>query len=150
MINQQSFFENNEKHLVSIQDASIWASEYINRKVSISNLSYLIQYGRINKYGNNGNPLVNILELKKYYDSTALISHENSKYSNDIDWHLSFVEYTEAERTKHVHRLHPYKENLFHNWLNIFSIPIRMNLKNKHIFLEEILFLILFAEVVQP
>jgi len=109
MINQQSFFENNEKHLVSIQDASIWASEYINRKVSISNLSYLIQYGRINKYGNNGNPLVNILELKKYYDSTALVNHENSRYSNDVNWHLSFIEYTEAERTKHVHRLHPYK-----------------------------------------
>jgi Predicted DNA modification methylase len=109
MINQQSFFENNEKHLVSIQDASIWASEYINRKVSISNLSYLIQYGRINKYGNNGNPLVNILELQKYYDSTALVNHENSRYSNDVNWHLSFIEYTEAERTKHVHRLHPYK-----------------------------------------
>jgi hypothetical protein len=28
---------------------------------------------------------------------------------NDLNWHLSFVEYKESERTKHVHRLHPYK-----------------------------------------
>ena len=109
MINQQSFFENNEEHFATIQDASIWASEYINRRVSISNLSYLIQYGRINKYGNNGNPLISISELKKYYDSTILNNHKESSYGNDINWHLSFVEYTEAERTKHVHRLHPYK-----------------------------------------
>jgi len=27
----------------------------------------------------------------------------------DINWHLSFSQYKEAERTKHVHRLHPYK-----------------------------------------
>jgi 2',3'-cyclic-nucleotide 2'-phosphodiesterase (5'-nucleotidase family) len=26
-----------------------------------------------------------------------------------INWHLAFAEYSEAERTKHVRRLHPYK-----------------------------------------
>ncbi|MGB9521665.1 MAG: DNA methyltransferase, partial [Anaerolineales bacterium] len=31
------------------------------------------------------------------------------KLGADLNWHLSFTEYTEAERTKHVHRLHPYK-----------------------------------------
>jgi hypothetical protein len=27
----------------------------------------------------------------------------------DINWHLSFSQYKESERTKHVHRIHPYK-----------------------------------------
>jgi len=31
------------------------------------------------------------------------------KLGEDLNWHLSFVEYKESVRTKHVHRLHPYK-----------------------------------------
>lgn len=31
------------------------------------------------------------------------------KLGKDINWHLSFSQYQESERTKHVHRLHPYK-----------------------------------------
>lgn len=98
-----------EKDYVPIQDASLWASEYLKRNVTASNLSYLIQYGRINKYGSNGSVLIKILELKDYYDSTILQNSVTEKYDADINWHLSFVEYPESERTKHVHRLHPYK-----------------------------------------
>ena len=31
------------------------------------------------------------------------------KLGNDLNWALSFEQYKEAETTKHIHRLHPYK-----------------------------------------
>ncbi|MGC8502986.1 DNA methyltransferase [Desulfurella sp.] len=97
------------RELVDLKGASIWASQYLNRKVTISNISYLIQYGRINKYGINGNLMIDLNELKSYYDSIAKEKKLKKIFGDDLNWHLSFVEYTEAERTKHVHRLHPYK-----------------------------------------
>ncbi len=39
--------------LISIQEASEWASRLLNREVAPTNISYLIQYGKIKKYGNN-------------------------------------------------------------------------------------------------
>ncbi|MCD6440751.1 MAG: site-specific DNA-methyltransferase, partial [Candidatus Marinimicrobia bacterium] len=95
--------------LLSVIDASKWASKYLKRKVTVSNISYLVQYGRIRKHGSNGNPLVNINELKNYYDSNNAEKIWSKRLDQDINWHLSFVEYRESERTKHVHRLHPYK-----------------------------------------
>lgn len=106
---QLTRFEKKEKELVNLKDASEWGSKYLSRRVTISNISYLLQYGRITKYGNNGNPLINIEELKDYYDSLSKEKQWKEKLGEDIDWHLSFVEYKESERTKHVHRLHPYK-----------------------------------------
>jgi hypothetical protein len=108
-MNQLTFFENSYPNLIDLKEASRWASQYLNRKVTISNISYLLQYGRIKKYGNNGNTLLNAEELKIYYDSLNKETHLKKILGNDLNWHLSFVEYTEAERTKHVHRLHPYK-----------------------------------------
>lgn len=100
--------ERNER-LLNLKEACVWASQYLNRKVTVSNISYLIQYGRIKNHGNNGNPLIDKDELKNYYDSfNKKIQHQKT-LDKDINWHLSFVEYKEAERTKHVHRLHPYK-----------------------------------------
>ncbi len=92
------------------KEASKWASGYLNKNVTVSNISYLLQYGRIKNYGNNGNPLINIDELKLYYRSfIKKEEHWRKILGDDLNWHLSFVEYKEAERTKHVHRLHPYK-----------------------------------------
>lgn len=108
-MSQLTLFKDEDKKLLSLKEACIWASQYLNRKVTISNISYLIQYGRINKYGNNGNPLVNIEELKSYYDSLSQENQWKEKLGGDINWHLSFIQYKESERTKHVHRLHPYK-----------------------------------------
>ncbi len=111
-IDKQQIFEQlqrKEKKLINLRQASEWASQYLNRKVTISNISYLLQYGRITNYGNNGNPLLNIEELKDYYDSLNKEKRLKEILGDDLNWHLSFVEYTEAERTKHVHRLHPYK-----------------------------------------
>jgi len=106
---QKSLFESEEKKLLSLKEASIWASQYLNRKITPSNISYLIQYGRIKKYGNDGGPLINIEELKNYYDSFSKEKKWRNKLGEDINWHLSFSQYKESERTKHVHRLHPYK-----------------------------------------
>ena len=95
--------------LLTIKQASEWASQYLHRKVTPSNISYLIQYGRIKKYGDNGCPLINREELKNYYDSFSKEKEWKKLLGEDLNWHLSFVEYKESERTKHVHRLHPYK-----------------------------------------
>lgn len=102
---------NEKKEMLTIKEASEWASDFTGKKVTTSNISYLIQYGRIKKYGNNGNVLVSINDLKNYYSSV----HSNREISwkeqlgEDLNWTLSFEQFKEAETTKHVHRLHPYK-----------------------------------------
>ena len=106
---QLTLFEKGDKKLIGLKEASEWASDYLNRKINISNISYLLQYGRIGKYGNNGNPLINKEELKNYYDSFDKEKKWKKTLGEDLNWRLSFVEYKESERTKHVHRLHPYK-----------------------------------------
>ena len=106
---QLTLFEEGSGKLISLKNASEWASQYLNRNVTISNISYLLQYGRIKKYVNNGNTLVNLEELKDYYDSFDKEKQWREALGDDLNWHLSFVEYKESERTKHVHRLHPYK-----------------------------------------
>lgn len=98
-----------DKEFVNIKDASIWASNYLRKIVTPSNISYLIQYGKIKKYNKKGDILISISELKNYYDSFSNKRHWQEALGEDINWNLSFAQYNEAERTKHVHRLHPYK-----------------------------------------
>ena len=38
------------QELLSIGQASQWASDYLDRPVTTSNISYLIQYAKIKKY----------------------------------------------------------------------------------------------------
>ena len=61
---QLTLFEQGGKRMLDLKEASRWASKYLNQKVTISNISYLIQYGRIKNYGNNGYPLIDKNELK--------------------------------------------------------------------------------------
>ncbi len=98
-------------NLLTIKQASEWATKYLKKDVTTSNISYLIQYGRIPKIGENGNLLVNKNNLKDYYGSNHITREEKwkKKLGNDLNWTLSFSEYKEKETTKHVHRLHPYK-----------------------------------------
>ncbi len=98
-----------QSNLMSLKEAALWASQYLNRDITISNISYLIQYGRIKNYGNGGNPLVDREELRNYYEEINKESQWQKTLGKDVNWRLSFVEYKESERTKHVHRLHPYK-----------------------------------------
>lgn len=97
--------------LLTIKQASMWASEYLKKNVTTSNISYLVQYGRIKKAGNNGNALINKQDLVEYYQSH--IGKREIKWKEqlgeDTNWTLSFDYLKEVDTTKHVHRLHPYK-----------------------------------------
>ncbi|MBI5969740.1 MAG: site-specific DNA-methyltransferase [Deltaproteobacteria bacterium] len=97
--------------LLTIKQASEWATRHIGKTVTTSNISYLIQYGRIKKTGENGMTQVSKRELLGYYKSYKGYRELSWKdqLGEDLNWALSFEQYKEAETTKHVHRLHPYK-----------------------------------------
>ncbi len=97
--------------LLTIKEASKWATNYLKKQVTTSNISYLIQYGRVPKIGDNGNTQVNKDDLLNYYKQNNRTKEERwkDKLGDDLNWTLSFSQYKESETTKHVHRLHPYK-----------------------------------------
>jgi len=97
--------------LLSIKEASKWASVYLQKQVTTSNISYLIQYGRIESRSDNGKTFIFQKDLEEYYESYYQTKEDRWKkdLGDDLNWTLSFSEYCEAETTKHVHRLHPYK-----------------------------------------
>lgn len=85
------------------KQASIFASEYLGKKVTSNNILYLLNYGKIANHGTAlKENLVDKNELKAYYDGTI----KSQKY---LESPLSFAQYKEAETTKHIHRIHPYK-----------------------------------------
>lgn len=98
-------------NFLTIKEASEFASCHIKKNVTASNISYLINYGRIHKHGENGTILVDKDELVRYYDSYygKREIEWKSQLGDDLNWALSFEQLKEAETTKHVHRLHPYK-----------------------------------------
>ncbi len=49
------------KHLLTIKEASIWATNHLGKNVTTSNISYLIQYGRIQKIDKEGAVFVGAL-----------------------------------------------------------------------------------------
>ena len=97
--------------LLSIPEASKWATEYLEKDVSTANISYLVQYGKVKKHGENGSTQVDVNDLKKYYESWNGKREVDwkQKLGNDLNWALSFDNLREVHTTKHVHRLHPYK-----------------------------------------
>ncbi len=101
----------NSFKFLTIKQAAEWASNYMGKKVTSSNISYLIQYGRIRKINRNGDTLIDRKELLKYYQSDKGKREVEWKeqLGGDLNWALSFDYLSEADTTKHVHRLHPYK-----------------------------------------
>lgn len=97
--------------LVSIPEASKWATNYLDKEVLPMNISYLVQYGKVKKHGENGSTQVDLADLKKYYESYNGKREVSWKKSlgDDLNWTLSFDNLREKDTTKHVHRLHPYK-----------------------------------------
>lgn len=95
--------------LLSIKQASEWATDHIGKTVTPSNITYLINYGRILKVGENGSTLIPVQELIDYYENYQREAVYKKKLGKDLNWALSFDQYKESETTKHVHRLHPYK-----------------------------------------
>ncbi len=109
--NEQSAQLEKEAELLTIPQASEWACEHLKKKVTPSNISYLIQYGRIKKIIRQGRVFVAKQDLLQYYNS-YLGNREigwKEQLGADLNWALSFDYLKEAETTKHVHRLHPYK-----------------------------------------
>lgn len=96
---------------LTIDNAAAWASGVTKKNVTPSNISYLIQYGRIKKHTKSGATMVSQEELKQYY--TGYINDLQNKFTEkigeDINWSLAFHHVKEKETTKHVHRMHPYK-----------------------------------------
>lgn len=99
------------KQLVTIREASRWASGYLKRDVSESNISYLAQYGKVKKHNGGNSVFVDLNDLRHYYESNRGRREMNWKkqLGNDLNWALSFDNLRERDTTKHVHRLHPYK-----------------------------------------
>ena len=100
------------KELLNIKDASIFVSNLYHRNITPSNISYLIQYGRVSREKSGSSVLVYKDEIIKYFEEIYSESKKQAwqqKLGKDLNWELSFDKYKESETTKHVHRLHPYK-----------------------------------------
>lgn len=99
------------KQLLTIKEASQWASDFLGRDVSESNISYLVQYGKVKKHNGGNSIFIDVDDLKDYYDSYQGQRETDWKkrLGNDLNWALSFDNLREKDTTKHVHRLHPYK-----------------------------------------
>ena len=123
---------------LTINEATKWAAKFLNKQVSTSNISYLIQYGRIRKYSKNGETLINVNDLESYYKSHYHTKEDRWKrhLGNDLNWSLSFSEYKESETTKHVHRLHPYKGKFIPQLVEYFLDSHTNNFKKETYFKE--------------
>lgn len=99
------------QQLFTLKEACDWASSFLGRNIYESNISYLIQYGKVKKYGENGSTQINADDLKNYYQSFngKREAEWKKRLGNDLNWDLSFDKLREKDTTKHVHRLHPYK-----------------------------------------
>ena len=60
-------FEQDLNAFFTIKEAAEWASIYLHRPISIANISYLINYGKIKKYIHNNTVVIIKNELKEYY-----------------------------------------------------------------------------------
>src|SRR5438093_8769666 len=54
----QAQYENATANFFTIKQASEWATDFLKKTVTTSNISYLIQYGRVKKIGDNGSTLI--------------------------------------------------------------------------------------------
>ncbi|MEK7167284.1 MAG: DNA methyltransferase [Patescibacteria group bacterium] len=101
----------NTRQLLTLREACKWASSFLGRNINESNISYLIQYGKVKKYGENGSTQIDAHDLKDYYRSFngKREVEWKKKLGNDLNWSLSFDNLREKDTTKHIHKLHPYK-----------------------------------------
>ena len=97
--------------LFTLKQASEWASQHLQKNVTPANINYLIQHGRIESVVQNGVALIPKESLVGYYNASLKPREARWKaeLGEELNWALSFEEVKEAETTKHVHRLHPYK-----------------------------------------
>lgn len=53
------------KNLLTIREASHWASNFLKRDISESNISYLVQYGKVRRHNGGASVFVDTEDLKK-------------------------------------------------------------------------------------
>ncbi|MCH8942963.1 MAG: hypothetical protein IIA48_11070 [Bacteroidetes bacterium] len=90
--------------LLTIKEASYWATDYLKKNVTTSNISYLIQYGRVKKIADNGCTLIDKNDLINYYEQSYNGRREiewKTQLGDDLNWVLSFDHLKEADTTKH-------------------------------------------------
>src|SRR3989338_2868005 len=127
------------QELLSLGQASQWASDYLDKPVTTSNISYLIQYAKIKKYLDEERKIkVNLEELKNYYNGHLVNKQESwkSKLGSDLNWDLSFAQLRESDTTKHVHRLHSYKGKFIPQLVEYF-LDSHLNTFKKKVFFKE-------------
>ncbi len=97
--------------LLTLNDAALLVGK------TPSNISYLLQYERLHKYNSDGELVrraasgglrVSKSELLAYLASWNNRIQSRMRSLQIADMSLAFHEVPERERTKHVHRLHPY------------------------------------------
>lgn len=123
--------------LLSIKEASVWATEFTGKFVTPSNIAYLINYGRINKIGEHGNIFVTEQDLINYYEGYRREQAWKKQLGDDLNWALSFEQYKESETTKHVHRLHPYKGKFIPQLVEYFLDTHTDNFKKESFFQKD-------------
>jgi DNA modification methylase len=111
-ISDETFFRTEveaDKDLATLEQAA----RIVGKKPH--NIRYYIQYGRINKYdpsgkriskAHNGQLRISLKELRNFLN---MLSQDIQKHQRaGLNDELGFYGLPEYERTKHVHRLHPY------------------------------------------
>ncbi|AAB99457.1 modification methylase, type II R/M system [Methanocaldococcus jannaschii DSM 2661] len=99
------------KKLYTIKEASRILTKKFGKEIKEHNISYLVQYGRVNKYKIKNRVYVDIDEVENYYKKLFFEKRKEweEKLGFKLDWDLAFDLLSEKERTKHVHGIHPYK-----------------------------------------
>jgi len=127
------------KELLSIGEASKWATGYLDRPITNYNINYLLQYAKIRKHYDDKRKIkISQKELKVYYDKNVVKKQEKWKriLGKDLNWGLSFAHLRESDTTKHVHRLHPYKGKFIPQLVEYF-LDSHLNTFKKKIFFKE-------------
>ncbi len=124
------------QELLSIKEASEWATKFLGRPVTPSNIQYLIQYAKIAKTFYKNNTTINVDELKNYYEKDIKKEEEwKKRLGKDLNWGLSFGHLKESDTTKHVHRLHPYKGKFIPQLVEYF-LDHHINTFKKEVFFK--------------
>ncbi len=121
---------------LSIDEAVRFINERFNKNVTNSNVSYLIKYGQIQKHTHKGITVMSSTDIEVYYKKIAdQESKWKTKIGEELSWELSFDSVKEYERTKHVHRLHPYKGKFIPQLVDFF-LNDKINVIKKEVFFK--------------
>ena len=83
----------NRATLLNIKEASLWASKYLNKKVTPSNISYLIQYGKIAKKENKGTTCIQ-KNMSKNYNKAIELNNFTQQPKKNIKQTEAIADYT--------------------------------------------------------